>query len=185
MKQKLVHILLTVLVFTYIIFEELVWETIAKPIYEYIHSLKLLQKIEAKIHHLHPWILLILFLSIFIVVEAVGLFAGVLALQGNVILAGLLYLSKIPVAAFAFWLFRISQDKLLSIGWFNTVYNFIMEKIEWLKNTDVYHTIKEKSAKIKIYIKQFKAKYLPKGELKKRARRIYIQLKKIFKKDIS
>ena len=113
MQKRLVHILLTVLVFGYILFEELFWETIAKPIYKYIHGLKLLQKIETKIQHLPPWLLLLLFLSIFIVVEFVGLVAGVLAIQGNVLIATLLYLSKIPVAAFAFWLFRVSKSKLM------------------------------------------------------------------------
>jgi hypothetical protein len=185
MQKRLVHILLTVLVFGYILFEELFWETIAKPIYKYIHGLKLLQKIETKIQHLPPWLLLLLFLSIFIVVEFVGLVAGVLAIQGNVLIATLLYLSKIPVAAFAFWLFRVSKNKLIQINWFHTAYNFTMKKIEWLKNTDVYLTVKEKAANFKIYIKEFKATYLPKGELKRRAKRIYIQLKKIFKKDIS
>ena len=185
MKQRLVHLLLTVLVFTYIVFEELFWETIARPIYEYIHTRKILQKIEKQITHLHPWLLLTLFLSIFIVVEVVGIFAGILALQGNVVVAGLLYLSKIPVAAFAFWLFRISQNKLLSIGWFRYTYNFIMKQIDRLKNTDVYHAVKEKSAAIKDRIKALKRKYLPKGEFRKRIKRIYLQLKKIFKKDVS
>ena len=185
MQKRVVHILLTVLVFSYILFEELFWETIAKPIYEYIHALKLLQKLEAKIQHYPPWVLLLLFLSIFIVVELVGLFAGVLAIQGNVFVAALLYLSKIPVAAFAFWLFRVSKNKLMQISWFRTSYNFTMEKIEWLKHTDVYLAVKAKTTKIKEEIKRLKAKYLPKGELKRRAKRIYVQLKKIFRKDVS
>jgi len=185
MKQRLVHLLLTVLVFTYIVFEELFWETIARPVYEYIHTRKILQKLEKQLAHLHPWLLLLLFLSIFIAVEIVGIVAGVLALQGNVVVAALLYLSKIPVAAFAFWLFRISQNKLLTIGWFRYTYHFVMKQIDRLKNTDVYRTVKEKATAIKHRFKALKRKYLPKGEFRKRIKRIYLQLKKIFKKDAS
>ncbi len=185
MRNRLVHLLLTVLVFTYIIFEELFWETLAKPVYDYIHALKLLQKLEATIHRLHPWLLLAIFLAIFIVVEVVGLLAGVLALSGNVVLAALLYISKIPVAAFAFWLFRVSQDKLLTIGWFNTAYHFTMRQIDQLKASEIYRSVKAKSAQIKARVQSFKARYLPRGELKRRIRRIYTQLKKIFRKDAS
>ena len=181
MKQRLVHIFLTLLVFVYIIFEELVWETIARPVYEYIHALRLLQKIEAKVHHLHPWILLILFLSVFVVVEIAGIFAGVLALQGHILPATLLYLTKIPAAAFAFWFFRVSQDKLLRIGWFKSAYTYVMDKIDRLKDTEVYHAVKIKTTKLKKEIKQLKARYLPKGALKRRIKRIYLRLKKIIK----
>ena len=185
MQKRAVHILLTVLVFFYIIFEELVWETIARPIYDYIHSLKLLRKIEKQIHHLHPWLLLGIFLLIFASVELLGIMAGVLLVQGNIVLATLMYITKIPIAAFAFWLFRVSQDKLLSIGWFSYAYGYVMEKIEWIKESDIYHAVKARISQIKERIRIWKATYLPKGELKRRVKRIYLQLKKIFRKDLS
>jgi membrane-bound ClpP family serine protease len=183
MQKRLVHFLLTLLVFFYIIFEEIFWETLAKPVYDFIHELKILQKIEAYTHKLHPWILLAIFLVIFIVVELVGILAGVLALSGNIVTAVILYGMKIPVAAFAFWLFRVSQDKLLTIGWFNYAYSFLMRQIDRLKESEIYQSIKQKSAYIKERIKVWKIRYLPKGELKKRIKRIYIALKKIIKKD--
>ena len=185
MKQRLVHILLTVLVFSYILFEELIWETIAKPVYDYLHRLRLLQKLEHTIDRFPAWVVLVLFLALFIAVEGVGLLAGVLALQGNIIVASLLYLSKIPFAAFAFWLFRISKEKLLTIDWFRSAYAFTMRQIEKIKASEIYRNIKLYTARIKHNIKEFKEKYLPKGELRRRAKRIYVQLKKIFRKDIS
>ncbi len=185
MKQRLVHIFLTVLVFVYILFEELVWETIAKPVFDYLHRLRLLQKLEHVINRFPAWIVLLLFLTLFIAVEGIGLLAGVLALQGNIIVASLLYISKIPFAAFAFWLFRISKQKLLGIGWFRYTYDFMMRQIDKIKASEIYRNIKVQTTRIKRKIKEFKAKYLPKGELKRRAKRIYVQLKKIFRKDIS
>jgi hypothetical protein len=183
MKQRVVHILLTIVVFTYIVFEELVWETIARPIYEYIHSLRVLQKLELHIRRMHPWLLLGIFLLIFALVEGIGLLAGVFLLQGNVIFATLMYITKIPVAAFAFWLFRISQEKLLSIRWFSYAYGLVMEQIEKIKASDVYRTIKAKTTQIKARIKIWKNTYFPRGEMKKRIKRIYVELKKIFKKE--
>ena len=184
-RERIIHLSLTLLVFLYILFEELVWETIARPVYDYIHSLRLLQKVEKHIHRMHPWLLLGIFLLIFAVVELLGILAGVLLVQGNVLFATLMYTAKIPVAAFTFWLFRIAQDKLLSIGWFSYAYGFVMEKIEWLKATDVYRTVKEKTARIKSRIKRWKATWFPKGELKQRIRRIYVALKKLIRKDLS
>ncbi len=185
MQQRLIHLLLTVGVFVYILFEEIVWETIARPIYDYIHSLRLLQKIEARVHRLPAWVLLALFLVIFIKVELLGLLAGWMLVKGHAFTAVTLYATKVPIAAFAFWLFRISKDKLLTIGWFKTSYTFVMRQIDRIKSSEIYRQIKTKTAAIKARIKQFKATYLPKGELKRRARRIYLHLKKLFKKDLS
>ncbi len=182
MKDKVLHFALSVLVFTYIIFEEIVWEMIAKPIYLYLHSLQILQKIEQKVHSLKPWMLLTIFLIIFIKVELLGILAGILLLKGSVITATTLYLAKIPIAAFAFWLFRISRDKLLSINWFKVSYDYIMKKIQQLKETQVYINIKYKSNQIKLQIKKLKQKYFPKGEMKRKIKKIYIQFKKIFQK---
>ena len=183
MQQRVVHLLITLLVFLYIVFEELVWETIARPVYDYIHALKILQKIEAKIHRFPPWLLLIAFLLIFVSVELVGLLSGALLIQGHVVTAIMLYAVKIPIAAFAFWLFRVSQDKLLQIGWFARAYHWLMAKIDALKATEIYRTIKTKTARLKAKIRMLKARWLPKGDLKKRIKRVYIQLKKIIRKD--
>lgn len=183
MKQRVAHLLLTIVVFTYIVFEELVWETIARPIYDYIHSLGLLRKLEERLRHLHPWLLLGIFLLIFAGVELLGVMAGLLFVSGHFVTGAMLYTGKIPVTAFAFWLFRVSEDKLLRIRWFSMAYNFVMEKIAWLKNSEIYRTIKSKTARIKAKIKLWKMRYLPRGELKREIKRIYLQIKKIFKKE--
>ncbi len=182
MKDKVLHFALSVLVFTYIVFEEIIWEMIAKPIYLYLHSLRILQKIEQKVQLLKPWMLLTIFLIIFIKVELLGILAGILFLKGNILTATTLYLAKIPVAAFAFWLFRVTREKLMSIEWFKKSFDFIMQKIDRLKHTKIYIDIKYKSNQIKLKIKELKRKYFPKGEIKRKVKKIYIQFKKIFQK---
>ncbi len=184
--HKLIHIGLTFLVFTYIIFEELIWETIAKPIYEFVHSLKILQKVEMTIHKLHRILLLIIFLTLFIQVELLSIFAVALFAKGQVYSGVLLYMGKIPIGAFTFWLFRISKDKLMTFDWFKTLYNFIMEIIDKIKASEIYQKIKVKTKTIKQYIKErikiFKTKYFSDGNnIKEKIKNIYASIKKIFK----
>jgi len=65
-KNKLTSLLQLILVIVYIIFEELIWEGIAKPIYEAIHSLKILQKIEEKLQHVNASVILAIFVVFFL-----------------------------------------------------------------------------------------------------------------------
>ena len=181
MKDRILHFFLTVVVFIYILFEELFWETIAYPIYAYIHNLKLLKKLEHIILKLPSWFILTFFLLIFVQVEILGIFAGALFLDGKIISATLLYLGKIPISAFAFWLFKISKEKLLSFNWFKISYDFIITKIEWLKNTNIYKNIKYQAHQIKTYMKIWKQRYLPQGILRKKIKYIYRHIKKLFK----
>ena len=165
-KNKFTSLLQLILVIIYIIFEELIWEGVAKPIYEAIHSLKMLQKVEAKLQHVNPSIILVIFVLLLSVVEAFGIYAGMLFVSGQILLGLSLYLSKLPIAAFTFWLFRVTEDKLMTFGWFKWLYDKMMAAIDWLKSREMYiKTIKRlKSVKdgIKKSIKVFKTQYFSK-----------------------
>jgi hypothetical protein len=174
--RKLGHIGIAFWVFTYIIFEELVWETIAKPIYEYVHSLKILKRVEALIHKLHRIVLLITFLILFIQVELLGFVAVALIAKGQVYSGVILYLGKIPIGAFTFWLFRISKDKLMTFGWFKAIYDFIMGIIDKIKASEIYRDIKIKSSIIKKYIK---TNVLQKSrKVKEKIKKIWLRISK-------
>ena len=178
--RKLGHIALTFLVFVYIIFEELIWETIAKPIYEFLHSLKILQHIEVLIQKLHRTVLLAIFLILFIQVELLGFVAVALMAKGKAVSGVLLYLGKIPVGAFTFWLFRISKDKLMTFGWFKASYDFVMKIIDKIKASEIYQDIKNRAQTMKRYIK---ANFLQgRGNTKEKIKKIYQNIKEIFKK---
>jgi hypothetical protein len=165
-KNKFTSLLQLILVIIYIIFEELIWEGIAKPIYEAIHSLKILQKLEAKLQHVNPSIILVIFVLLLSVVEAFGIYAGMLFVSGQVLLGLSLYLSKIPIAAFTFWLFRVTEDKLMTFGWFKWLYEKMMAAIDWLKSREMYvktmERLKAVKERIKKVVKTFKAKYFSK-----------------------
>ena len=138
----------------------------AKPIYEAIHSLKMLQKVEAKLQHVNPSIILVIFVLLLSVVEAFGIYAGMLFVSGQILLGLSLYLSKLPIAAFTFWLFRVTEDKLMTFGWFKWLYEKMMAAIDWLKSREMYiKTMKRlKSVKegIEKSMRVFKTKYFSK-----------------------
>ena len=165
-KNRLTSLLQLILVIIYIIFEELIWEGIARPIYVFVHSLKILQKVEVKLHSVNASVILVIFVLLLAVVEALGIYAGILFVSGQALLGMSLYVSKIPIAAFTFWIFRITEDKLMQFGWFKWIYDWIMKGIDWLKSRDIYIQTMERLATVKASIKKtlkaFKEKYFSK-----------------------
>jgi len=168
-KHKFISLLQLLLVLIYIIFEELIWEGIAKPIYEFVHSLKILRKIETKLHSINAYFILFLFLFLLGIVEIFGIYAGILFVSGKVLLGFTLYIAKVPVAAFTFWMFRVTEDKLMQFGWFKWTYDWMMKGIAWLKSRQTYvrimQNLKELKFSTKHTIRSFKKKYLSKESI--------------------
>ena len=146
---KITDIALGILVTIYIVLEELIWENIAEPIYFFIHGLSILQEAEEFIGKLNRNVLLVLFLALFTQVELLGIFALKLIGSGNVIAGVTIYAGKIPIAAFTFWLFRISKEKLMTFDWFKQVYEFVTSIILKIKMSSIHKRIvtRLKSAK--------------------------------------
>lgn len=154
MYKKILNIFLIVLVFIYIIFEELIWEKFAKPIITLISSLQLFQNLIPKILALNSYFILIFFISIFVIVELIGIYAGILFISGHVISAIFIYVLKIPIAAFIFWFFNIVKPKLLEFKWFEVIYNYTILFISKIKNSSIYIMIKEKAYMLKKSLKE-------------------------------
>lgn len=77
MYKRIINLFLILLVFIYLIFEELIWEKFAKPIINLISSLHIFTKYIPKIQALNSYFVLIFFLTIFVIVELIGVYAGV------------------------------------------------------------------------------------------------------------
>ena len=149
-----------ILVFLFILFEEIIWEGIAKPIYEKIESLHISKKLEGKIEHTNRYVVLAIFSTLLFGVEGAGLLAGVFFMHGEILFGLLLYIAKIPIAVFVFWLFKVSKVKLLSFAWFNWCYLKVMDGFEWLKERESYKEMMAYMATIKATIKvTIKAKW--------------------------
>jgi hypothetical protein len=141
------------LVVVYLLFEELIWDRLIVPIDNYISSLKILQSLEQKLLATNRVVIVILFVALFVVVELVGIVAAGIALSGNVVGGVLLYLSKIPIAAFTFWMFGVVKIQLMTFGWFKLSYEKLMSAIEWIKSTSAYKTIMLRIHNLKLKIK--------------------------------
>ena len=164
--QRLLLAVQFILVFLFILFEEIIWEGIAKPIYKQIEGLQILQKLEENIIFANRYLVLVIFVVLLLGVEGAGLLAGLFFVQGKALLGLVLYVAKIPIAAFTFWLFKVSRVKLLSFDWFNWSYMKLMVGIAWLKNLNIYkktvHYMFDLKFKIKEKWKVMKEKYFSK-----------------------
>ncbi len=178
-KHKLISLFQLILVMIYIVFEELIWEGIAHPIYTFVHSLKILQKVEEKLHDFNRYVILVLFIVMLAGVEALGLYAGYLFVSGQVAVGLSIYLTKIPIAAFTFWMFRITEDKLMKFGWFKWIYDKVMGAIDWLKSLDIYISTMEKLKSLKMKIKAFKIRI--KEQYFSKESRFVIKIKHLYK----
>ena len=181
-KNRIISLLQLLLVLIFIIFEELIWEGIAKPIYDAVHSLKILQKIEVKLQRVNPFVILVFFVVLLAVVETFGIYAGMLFLSGRVIMGLSLYLMKIPIAAFTFWLFRATEEKLMQFGWFKWIYERIMQGIDWLKSLQIYKDTMVRLQKLKETLKRFRNKvkeryFKEESPLVKKLKKYYRHLK--------
>lgn len=186
-KNKIISLLQLILVITYIIFEEIIWEGIAKPVYEKIHALQIVQRMEVTIEKIPAYGILVIFSLLLLLVQGAGLLAGVLFISGKLLLGLLLYLSKIPIAAFTFWIFRISEEKLMQFGWFKWLYEKIMAAIDWLKSREIYiqtmRRLKVVKERIKDTIKRWKEKYLSKeSPFVEKMKHLYRTIKSSLKK---
>jgi len=155
--RKFIFFIQFLLVITFIIFEELIWESIAIPIYNYLHSLKLLKKLEYLIvEKVNRYILLSIFVAIFLIVEIAGIIAGVLIVGGYPLIGVAIYITKIPIAGFTFWLFNVGRDKLMTFKWFAISYKKILEFVEWIKMTQVYQSTLKMWKQLKEYLTYLK-----------------------------
>ncbi len=161
-KHKLISLFQLILVMIYIVFEELIWEGIAHPIYTFVHSLKILQKVEVALHGVNRYVILVIFVVLLVFVEAFGLYAGYLFVSGQAALGLSIYLAKIPIAAFTFWMFRVTEDKLMRFGWFKWIYDLVIQFIDWLKSLDIYMSTMVRLKTFKEKIKAFRIKHFSK-----------------------
>jgi len=152
--RKFITLIQYILVLLFILFEELIWEGIAEPVYGYIHSLRILQRLERVILRINRYLILVIFVGLFGAVELAGITAGVMLVNGLALYGLALYALKIPIAAFTFWLFRVSREKLLSFGWFRWSYEKILAFMTWLKALPIYRDTMEKLRRLKKSLKE-------------------------------
>ena len=168
----------TLLVLFYLFFEELVWERLVNPIKSWIEK-HIGRRLKSLLLSLSPTSSLLVFGVSLIVAEGFGLAAAPVAILIDPVVGALFYLLKVVFAAFAFWFFAQSKEKLLRFGWFAYLYTRTIEVYEWIKSTQLYKRVKSRLQAIRESIKEYIRK-LPKG----RVSSLYRDLKKIFKREL-
>lgn len=151
--RKIRNAVLTVLILIYLVLDELIWERIAEPIYQFIHGLKVLQQVERILQQQNRYVILSFFLLLFAIVEGLGIVAIALFTEGQVLIATVVYVSKVPIAAFTFWVFRITQDKLMTFVWFKWCYDGLQALLLKIKSSTVYLNIKTRLHNVKAWVK--------------------------------
>jgi hypothetical protein len=185
--RKFIALIQYVLVLLFILFEELIWEGVAEPIYGYIRSLRILRRLERVIAEVNRYLLLGIFVALFVAVELAGIAAGVLMVRGMGLYGLGLYALKIPIAAFTFWLFRVSREKLLSFGWFRWSYEKILAFTAWLKALPIYRDTMEKLHRLRESLKKLAAslkRYFgeKRSDWSKRFKRLYLRIRNSMRK---
>lgn len=153
----------SILVILYIVFEELIWNTIAEPVYLYFKQLAILKRLERFFLPLNRYLLLLAFILLLSFAEGMGLLSGVLFIRGYLKTAFVIYITKIPIAVLTFWLFNLCQEKLMSFRWLEVSYTWVMDIIHRWVNSAVYQTIKLSVSTTRKQIKSILQRYLKSG----------------------
>ena len=185
--RKTITLFQLVLVLIFIIFEELVWEGIARPVYMWVHSLKALEKIEIWLQGVNAGIILVLFVLLLLSVEMLGIYAGIIFVSGHALTGLMIYAGKIPIAAFTFWMFRATENKLMRFGWFKWSYEKIMAGIDQIKALEIYRktilTLKHTKHRIKVFFRAVKIRYFSReSPFVLRLKRLYRTIKEALKR---
>ncbi|WP_026804066.1 hypothetical protein [Aliarcobacter lanthieri] len=180
MLNKIIDIFLIILISIYIIFEELIWEKTAKPIFNFLSKLilkfNIFENLILKIENLNSHLVLFVFLIFFTLVELLGVYAAILFVEREIFLAVFVYLLKLPLAVIILWFFDITKPKLLQFHWFEIVYNKLVSIKNKIQESKIYIMIYKKIDNIKEYIES-KLDF-SKHSIKDRVIEIYQELKK-------
>lgn len=164
----------------FLIFEELIWNILAKPVIDCLRKLKFLERFRQLFLDMNRYGVLTIFLVIFALTEYLGILSGFTIMSGEVKTGVIIYLLKVPVAAFSFWLFDLTQPKLMTFSWLASVYSNLMHWKSLLMATATYQSLKASVLTTRNKIKQMYQVYCIEQGLLESVRTYYQWLKSLF-----
>lgn len=141
------------LILGYILFEEIVWNTIAKPIFEYLKHLAILDSLKQTFLDMNRYLLVSVFVVILGIAEYMGILSLLMVAQNQVAVGVFIYALKIPLASFTFWLFELTKPRLMTFAWLKATYEALMKGIDFIKHSAIYVGIKTRAQWLKAQIK--------------------------------
>jgi hypothetical protein len=170
----------TILVIGYILFEELIWDVFAKPVFQYFKSLVALDALKKTFQVMNRYMVLMVFITILAITEIMGFASGFFIVNGHLFLGITIYTLKIPIAAFTFWLFDLTREKLMTFHWLKTAYDYIMNLVYVFTHSDIHSYIKERMIRLRSRIKQLSQKYFGKGGFVASVKTHYVMIRSYF-----
>ena len=158
-KNFAIKLLESIMVIGYILFEELVWNVFAKPIFQYLKSLAILKSAKKIFLGLNRYLLLAVFILILAITEGLGFLAGYYFVKGHFFTGMTVYASKIPIASFTFWLFDLTKDKLMTFHWLKITYDYLLTLIESFTHSSLYIYTKKRVSTVRAKIKSLVFQY--------------------------
>jgi hypothetical protein len=152
MYRVLRNVVIFILALGYIFIEYAVWDLIVKPFVTYVKKFKIYDTLFETTSYMNKYILLTVFLGLFVCSELLGLLALSWFAHGLLIPGVLMYIFKYAPAILAFAILDYNKEKLFSILWFKTIYDYVVIIINKLKQTKVLMYIITFSKTIKIQI---------------------------------
>ncbi len=152
----------SVIVVIYIIFEELIWNIFAEPLFRLFKKLVPLEALTTTFLTMNRYLLLVTFVVCLAVAEAIGLLSGISFLNGQVFFGVVIYTLKIPTAAFTFWLFDLTKQQLFTFQWLKNSYDLTMKLIDLIVNSSVHVYIKSKILSVRAKLTELSIKYFGK-----------------------
>ncbi|MCH9696731.1 MAG: hypothetical protein K0U68_01380 [Gammaproteobacteria bacterium] len=164
----------------FIIFEELIWNVLAQPLINWLNQLKIFEKMRQYFQLMHPNLVLFVFIVIFLVTEILGILSGLTVVSGRVFWGALIYLMKVPVAAFTFWLFDLTKPKLMTFEWLKSMYDVLMSWKGIIEDSDMYRNLKHSVHITREKIQTIKYKYLGERSFYDAVKTQYLLVKTFF-----
>ena len=166
-----------VLVLTYVLFEELVWEQFVLPVRRAMETL-VRPRVEAMLAGANRYTVFALFTLLLASAEGLGVAAGAVFVMVDPLLGVVLYALKVLLAGIAFWVFAVAKEKLFEIALFKKSYDAVMRAVAWVTHTEVYRAVKTKTALYKVRFKAWLAARRKSG----RFTRLYAAIKRLFRR---
>jgi hypothetical protein len=127
------------LIFLFIIFEEFIYDKIFLPLNSYFKDVKWFNEFHLMLDLLPVWVAFLVMILSLAISEVTSLITLVMVANGAIIAAVIVYLFKIPLTVYSFYLIkRYELSMKSSIPGFAFVYDKISYAVDYIKHSSVY-----------------------------------------------
>lgn len=154
MNDKISNLFKILFIIIYIILEEVIWKLFVVKIIDFVLKFHIVEKSKEYILKQNRYTILIIFLLPFLIAESIDILSVIAILQGFIVLGVIIYILKVIIASFSFWIFSFTKDTLITFKWFNYGYTLIIKVITYINSTATYKLTIAKINEIKQKIRR-------------------------------